>query len=76
MDLYFEVINMTEDVKKKFVNTTGIISLCIAERKSTDQMASELKLDTMIVDRNIDDMLYTFRKNLGWRRYLKALFIK
>jgi hypothetical protein len=67
---------MTDDEKKKFVNTTGIIMLNIAEGKAVYQMADELKMNAQYVEHDIDEMLYVLRKGLGWRRYLKALFIK
>jgi hypothetical protein len=67
---------MTEDEKKKFVNTMGITMLGITERRCTYQIAAELKMNPWQVDHNIDEMLYTLRKSLGWKRYIKALFIK
>lgn len=72
--MYIQLMNSTEDQKKKFVNTMGVIALCTVERKSVYQMAEELKMEAWQVDRNIDGLLYEFRKSLGWRRYLKALF--
>lgn len=74
--LFKSVQNMTEDEKRTFVNTMGITTLCLAEGKCSYQIAKELKLDTHAVDHNIDEMLYTLRKSLGWKRYIKALFIK
>lgn len=74
--LFKLVHDMTEDEKKKFVNTVGIIVLCLAEGKASFQIAEELKFDTYQVDHNIDEILYTIRKSLGWKRYIKALFIK
>lgn len=75
-DLLKELSKMTEDEKKKFVNTIGVTILCITERKCLYQIADELKLSTWQVDHNIDEMLYTLRKSLGWKRYLKVLFIR
>lgn len=71
-----QIFEMTEEEKKKFVNTTGVIMLCVAERKCLYQIAEELKLEAWEVDHNINEMLYTLRKNLGWKRYIKALFTK
>ena len=76
MNLLKQVADMTEEDKKKFVNTTGVMMLCIVERKNIYQMADELNLDAWQVNWNIDEMLYTLRKSLGLKRYLKALFIK
>ena len=76
MHVFKQVANMTEDEKKAFVNTTGVIMLCVVEGKCSYQMAKELKLEPYEVEHNIDEMLYDLRKGLGLKRYLKALFIK
>ena len=75
MDIKY-VINMTEEEKKKFVNTTGIIMLCIEERKSLARMAEELKLEPWEVYHDISVMLTTLREYVGLRNWLKFLFIK
>lgn len=71
-----QIAKMTENEKKKFVNTTGVILLCLAEGKCLYQIADELKMDAFYVNHDIDEMLYVLRKSLGWKRYIKALFMK
>ena len=75
--MFVKLVNkMTDEEKKKFVNTIGITVLCLSEGKASFQIAKELKLNTMAVDHNIDELIYTLRKTLGWRRFIKAMFIE
>lgn len=70
------VLNMNEEEKKRFVDVTGRMILYIEERRSLYDMANKLDLYAWQVDHNIDNLLYELRKSLGWKRYIKALFIK
>ena len=75
--MFVKLVNkMTEGEKKKFVNTIGITVLCLSEGKCSYQIAKELKLSPQQVDHNIDELIYTLRRTLGWRRIIKALFIE
>ena len=71
-----EVINMTEEEKQRFIDMNGKTILCLIERRSLFDMAERLNLEAWQVDHNIDELLYELRKSLGWKRYIKALFIK
>ena len=75
-NLFITIDNATEEEKKKFVNTAGITMLGLAEHKASFQIAEELKLETWQVEANIDEFLWMLRKSLGWKRYIRALFIK
>ena len=70
------VFNMTEDEKQRFIEVNGKTILYLAERKSLFDMGKKLNLEPWQVNHNIDEMLYELRKSLGWKRYIKALFIK
>lgn len=70
------VHQMNEEEKKRFVDITGRMVLYIEEMRSLPYMAKELDLYAWQVDHNIDELLYQLRKSLGWKRYIKALFIK
>lgn len=70
------VCNMTEEEKQRFIDMNGKIILQLAERRSLLDMAEKLNLEPWQVDHNIDELLYELRKSLGWKRYIKALFIK
>lgn len=70
------VFNMTEDEKQRFIEANGKTLLYLAERRSLFDMGKKLNLEPWQVNHNIDEMLYELRKNLGWKRYIKALFIK
>ena len=71
-----EFFNMTEDQRKRFVETTGKTILYVIERRDLFYMAKNLRLEPYQVDHNIDEILYELRKSLGWKRYIKALFTK
>lgn len=70
------VHQMNEEEKKRFVDITGRMVLYIEEQRSLCDMANKLDLYAWQVDHNIDELLYQLRKSLGWKRYIKALFIK
>lgn len=70
------VHQMNEEEKKRFVDITGRMVLYIEEQRSLIDMANRLDLYAWQVDHNIDELLYQLRKSLGWKRYIKALFIK
>ena len=70
------VHQMNEEEKKRFVDITGRMVLYIEEQRSLIDMANKLDLYAWQVDHNIDELLYQLRKGLGWKRYIKALFIK
>ena len=70
------VISMTEEEKQRFIDVNGKIILYLAERRSLFDMAKRLNLESWQVNHNIDEMLYDLRKSIGWKRYIKALFIK
>ena len=75
--MFVKLVNeMSEETKKKFVNTIGITVLCLSEGKCSYHISKELKLPPWQVDRNIDELIYTLRHTLGWKRFIRALFIK
>ena len=71
-----QVFNMTEEEKQRFIEVTGKTILYLVERRSLFDMAKRLNLEPRQVNHNVDEMLYELRKSLGWKRYIKALFIK
>lgn len=71
-----EVNNMTEEEKQRFIDVNGKTILYLVERRSLFDMAERLNLEAWQLDHNIDELLYELRKSLGWKRYIKALFIK
>ena len=71
-----QVFSMTEEEKQKFIEVNGKTILYLVEQRSLFDMAKKLDLEPWQVDHNIDELLYELRKNLGWKRYIKALFIK
>lgn len=71
-----QVFSMTEEEKQRFIEVNGQTILYLIERRSLFDMAKKFDLEPWQVDHNIDELLYELRKNLGWKRYIKALFIK
>ena len=71
-----QVFSMTEEEKQKFIEVNGKTILYLVEQRSLFDMAKKLDLEPWLVDHNIDELLYELRKSLGWKRYIKALFIK
>ena len=71
-----QVFSMTEEEKQKFIEVNGKTILYLVEQRSLFDMANKLNLEPWQVDHNIDELLYELRKSLGWKRYIKALFIK
>ena len=69
------VHQMNEEEKKRFVDIVGRTVLYIEEQRSLYDMANKLDLHAWQVNYNIDELLYQLRKHLGWKRYIKALFI-
>jgi len=65
-----------EEEKKRFVDMVGRTILYIEEQRSLYDMANKLNLYSWQVNYNIDELLYQLRKHLGWKRYIKALFIR
>ena len=70
------VFSMTKEEKQKFIEVNGKTILYLVERRSLFDIANKLDLKPWQVDHNIDELLYELRKSLGWKRYIKALFIK
>ena len=67
---------LTEDEKRKVSEMDGKIMLWILEGRSIVYMAENLNLSIWQVENNIDEMLYTLRKQVGKKRFLKTLFYK
>ena len=70
------VHQMNEEEKKRFVDMVGRMVLYIEEQRSLYDMTNKLNLYSWQVNYNIDELLYQLRKHLGWKRYIKALFIR
>ena len=67
---------LTSEERQEVADMTGKIMLWIMERRSMDYMSEQLKLHPMEIERNIEEILYELRKQVGWRRYLRILFWK
>ena len=67
---------MTEIEKQQLSKIIGDTFIMLEESYSIEQIAKELKLEPCQVEYNIDDILYRLRRRLGWRRYIRTMFMK
>ncbi len=70
------VCDMNEEQKQKLSKMNGDILVWICEGRSMDYMSKKLNLQPWQIEHNIDEMLYYLRKKVGFRRFVRALFIK
>ena len=76
MTYFKKTFALSEEEKLKVAEMTGKIMLWILEGRSVKQMADNLNLTPQQVEYNIDETLYTLRKQVGRWRYLKMFFKK
>ena len=67
---------LTEEEKRKVSEMTGNIMLWILEGRSIGYMSEQLHLPPQLIEQNIDETLYTLRKQVGKWRFFKTLFWK
>ena len=67
---------MTEIEKQQLSKIIGDTFIMLEESYGIEQIAKELKLEPWQVEYNIDDILYRLRRRLGWRRYIRTMFMK
>lgn len=67
---------LTEKQKQQVGEISGKTIQMILEGRSLYYMAEQLKLEPWEVVQNMDEMLYTLKKQVGWKRYLRNFFRK
>ena len=67
---------LTEEEKKRVSEMTGKIMLWILEGRSIGYMSEKLNLAPWQIEYNIDEALYTLRRRVGVKRFLRILFWK
>lgn len=73
----FKRIFLTKpEEKKQFSEMSSKILLWILEGRSIWYMADNLHLDPAVVEKIIDDMSYVLMRQVGKRRFIKALFTR
>lgn len=70
------VFKMTEDEKRRLVDMSGSIILWLSEGRSIAYIGDKLNLKPSQVEHNIEEILYTIKKHVGIRRFIKILFTK
>lgn len=67
---------LTDEEKKQVSEMTGKIMLWILEGRSIGYMSDKLNLMPWQIECNIDEIMYTLRRRVGLKRFLKILFWK
>lgn len=74
---YFKKTCMLNDAEKHMVGEMiGKIFTWSLEGRSIGYISDNLNISPVLVEYNIDELLYVIRKQVGIRRYLKMLFVK
>ena len=71
----FEIID-NEKNKSKYKEMVGKLMLNILEGNHMGKISDDLNLPPWEIEHNIDEMLWTLKCHVGWKRYLKILFMK
>lgn len=74
--IFVKTCEMTKEDRREISEMTGKIMLWMLEKRSVGYMADKLKMDPYMVEKNIDETLYTLRNQVGRWRYFKMLFVK
>lgn len=74
--MFIRTAALNDKQRREVSEMTGKIMLWILEGRSTLYMAQQLNLDLWEVEQNIDEILYTYMKWFGKRRFLRTLFRK
>lgn len=67
---------LSEEDKKQVSQMDGKVMLWILEGRSMDYISKNLKLSPWQVQRNLDETLYTLKRYVGLKRFIKILFWK
>lgn len=77
MGTYFKPTRLLTDEEKKQVSEmSGKLVTWISEGRPTDYMAKQLHLNPLQVEQNINEMMYTLKKRVGFKRFLGILLWK
>ena len=71
-------LEIIDDVNEqnKFKDMCGNIMLHILKCDSMDRMSKDLKMEEWQIRNNMCLMLYELKNRVGWKQYLKILFMK
>ena len=72
--MFKQTFLLTGEEKKQVGEMCGKIVLWILEGQSTGYMAENLKMHPRQVNDNICELLYILKKQVGIKRFIKALF--
>ena len=72
--MFVKTFLLTDEQKKKVSEMDGKIILWILEGRSVGYMSDKLNLPPRQIQATIDEMLYILKKQVGIKRFIKALF--
>ena len=72
--MFVKTFLLTDEQKKKVSEMDGKIILWILEGRNVGYMSDKLNLPPWQIQANIDEMLYILKKQVGIKRFIKALF--
>ena len=72
--MFVKTFLLTDEQKKKVSEMDGKIILWILEGRSVGYMSDKLNLPPWQIQANINEMLYILKKQVGIKRFIKALF--
>ena len=76
MSRFVPTTMLTDDERREVSEMTGKIILWMLEGRTVKYMSEQLGLSPRDVVHNVYETLYTIRKQVGRRNYLKVLFWK
>lgn len=74
--MFKQTFLLTEKEKRQVSEMCGKIIYHILEGNHMGRIVDDLNLPPWKIEHNIDEMLYILKKQVGWKRYLKILFMK
>lgn len=74
--MFKPTLAMTDEEWQQVSEMCGKIMLGILRCDPDYKIAKDLNLDSWQLNHNVDEMLYDLKKRVGWKRYLKILFMK
>ena len=72
--MFVKTFLLTDEQKQKVSEMDGKIILWILEGRSVGYISDKLNLPPWQIQANIDEMLYILKKQVGIKRFIKALF--
>ena len=76
MSYFKQTFMLNNEEKKQVSEMSGKIIMWILEGRSIGYMSEMLHMSPNEIECNIDEMMFILRRQVGKRRFFKALFVK